>query len=835
MPTFNNLEGLDSVRIKINTAITQTEQNTLDIVGLGGTITSVVSAAQASADAAAISAANSANSALSSLTQSQAAATSANSAGVSSDEAIAAALSASSSRNSASASEVNALAYANIATTQAGIATDVVEAALQESIRNFPTRADALAWVALNPTPTVGTMLHWEGVSVWYDGVNTGLPAPSLAGYSPANDILNIKHTASASSLSSDFAGVMAQAIADASTKNWKLLVPKGNWTTQPILYDFPSAGTLDLEFAQGAKLIGPAQFQHFAGNGTQKVFTLTSWATASTDVLVAMKVSAADVETVLPLGNAVSGFTRAGNVVTVGSAVTIATGETVVFCSSNSILKITGENGDVSLRIRGGYFDNGAMGYVASQASGTCVNLQTIRGVDWSGAPSFINTSKKSWMDAPLLRRGDSGLVLANIEKANIWGAIFGYQPDLGNYTTGLARGTPPETYYDDDGRFINFFGCHAYGCDGGFRSARKGGGTGFYGCSVNEVSTGFLADDVSSGGLGSSRNIIIQGMTGRKIGRDFLDIRGVNSCVISGVTVEDWGRKPDGTVVNTRPLFNFGSVKHLHASGIVARYEEWTPPTTPQAVVSFANGRTIVDKFEARIERPYASLGDGSVGVTVSGGIGPLSHLPLDITTINVDTPLVLPGSSVDNAVVADIINISHDGASIFTVDKWRVAKARVIPTTTDVEGESFGLSVIPTLTIQTPNGAVVTPTGSSTGKYVRQGNIISAKLSLQANVAWGGSAPSGFIRMTWGAGQLPDVGEIFGTHVSFWNTTNPIPGNISDISVFRSAANQLTFRLLKEDGTNTILDAAAFYATGSTFFRIDLEFQYALDGLV
>jgi hypothetical protein len=713
----------------------------------------------------------------------------------------------------------------------------VVHSALQGaygSIRHFATRADALTWVSLNPAPAVGTMLHWEGISVYYDGVNTGLPAPALAGYSPANDVLNLKHTASASSLASDFAGVMAQAIADAASKKWKLLVPKGNWATQPIVYDFLAAASLDIEFAQGAKLIGPAQFQHFAGNGVLTSFTLTNWTTASTDVLVAMKVSAANVETVLTFADAVNGFTRSGAIVTVGSAVTIATGETLVVCASNSILKITGENGDVRLRLRGGYFDNGAMGYVLSQAAGTCVNLQTIRGLDWDGAPIFSNTSKKSWMDLPLLRRGDSGLVLANVEQANIRGAVFEYQPDLGVYITGLARGTPPETYYIDDGRMINLFGCHALGCDTAYRTARKGGGAGFYGNTVTEGSSGIIADDVSSGGLGASRNIIIQGLIGRKIGRDMLDIRGVNSCVISGVAVEDWGRKPDGTVVNTRPLFSFGAVKHLHASGIVARYEEWTPPATPQAVVSFNGGRTIVDKFEARIERPYASIGDGSVGVVVTGAIGALSYLPLDLTTINVDTPLSLPGSSVDNAVTANIAKITHDGSSIFTVSKWRVANARIIPETTGVPLESTGVAVVPTLTMQTPNGAVVTATGSSTGKYIREGNMVHAKLSMQVNVTWG-TAPTGFIRMTWGAGQLPDVGEIFATHVSFWNSTNPLPSNVADISVFRSAVNQLSFRFLNEAGTNTILDAAAFFATTSTFFRIDLSFSYAVDGLI
>lgn len=701
------------------------------------------------------------------------------------------------------------------------------------SVRNFASRADALTWISLNPAPAVGSMLNWEGTSVWYDGTSPGLPAPFLAGYSPANDVLNLKHTASASSLASDFAGIMAQAIADASSNNWKLLVPRGDWQTKPIVYDFAAAGALDLEFAPGAKLIGAAQFQHFAGNGVQKAFTVTAWASASTDTLSVMKVTAAGVETGLTFGDAVNGFTRVGNVVTVGSAVTIATGDTLAVAPAASILKITGENGDVRLRLRGGHFDNGQMGYIFVQASGSCVNFKTIRGVDWDGAPIFENSSGKSWMDAPLLRRGDSGLVLENVERANIWGGRGLYQPDHDVYVTGLARGTPPETYYLDDGFGINIWGWHSLGTDTSFRDARKGGGFGLYGCSVEKVSSGLVVDDVSSGGLGSSRNISVQGLTGRKIGRDFLDIRGVDSCVLSGILIEDWGRKPDGTSLNTNPLLNFGAVAHLHATGIVARYEEWTQPASPQPIVSFNAGRTVVDKFEARLQLPYASVGNGAVGVATTGAIGSLGLLPLDLTTINVDTP-TSDGTGSKAVLSARIKKITTDFGATFSQSAYQVQQGRVIAETTGVAAESTGVAVVPTLTIQTPNGAVVTPS-SSTGKYVRQGNIVSAKLSLQVNVAWGGGAPSGYIRMTWGAGQLPDIGEIFGTHVSFWNTTNPVPGNISDISVFRSAGNQLSLRFMKEDGTNTIIDAAAFHATGNTYFRIDLEFSYAVDGLV
>lgn len=691
--------------------------------------------------------------------------------------------------------------------------------------------AEAAALAAHSTTKRLRWIDNGRVLRIARDAGSVALPG--ILNWSPEDDQLNLLMAGSTSDLASGFDGIMAQAIADCAARNWKLLVPRGNWETKPIVYDFPGAGALDVEFAPGAKLIGAAQFQHFAGNGVQKAFTVTAWASASTDTLSVMKVTAAGVETGLTFGDAVNGFTRVGNIVTVGSAVTIATGDTLAVAPAASILKITGENGDVRLRLRGGHFDNGQMGYIFVQASGSCVNFKTIRGIDWDGAPIFENSSGKSWMDAPLLRRGDSGLVLENVERANIWGGRGLYQPDHDVYVTGLARGAPPETYYLDDGFGINIWGWHSLGTDTAFRDARKGGGFGLYGCSVEKVSSGLVVDDVSSGGLGSSRNISVQGLTGRKIGRDFLDIRGVDSCVLSGILIEDWGRKPDGTSLNTNPLLNFGAVAHLHATGIVARYEEWTQPATPQPIVSFNAGRTVVDKFEARLQLPYASVGNGAVGVATTGAIGSLGLLPLDLTTINVDTP-TSDGTGSKAVLSARVKKITTDFGATFSQSAYQVQQGRVIAETTGVAAESTGVAVVPTLTIQTPNGAVVTPS-SSTGKYVREGNIIHAKLSMQVNVAWGGGAPSGYIRMTWGAGQLPDIGEIFGTHVSFWNTTNPVPGNISDISIFRSAVNQLSIRMLKEDGTNAILDAAAFYATTSTFFRIDLSFSYALDGVL
>jgi len=699
----------------------------------------------------------------------------------------------------------------------------------------FASRAAAVAWRAAN-TPPANMQASFDGVDVRYNGGDAAASLPALLGFRPKNDVLNLLQAGSASDLAADFAGIFAEAIADAAARNWKLLVPQGNWLTNPISYDFPAAGKLDMEFAQGAKLIGPAHFQHFAGNGVLTAFTLTTWATASTDELTGMKVSASNVETVLTLGDAVNGFTRVGAVVTVGSSVTIATGETLVISSINAILKITGENGDVGLRFRGGHFDNGLMGYVGQQASGTCVSLTTIRRLEWDGAPTFENSTGKSWADPPLERRGDSGLVLANVERANVYSPLFLHQPDLGNYTTGLARGSPPETYYIDDGRFINFFGAHSFNCNTAMRTSRNGGGYGMYGASADQCSTGFLADNVSSDGLGPARNIIIQGFTGRKLGREMLDIREVDSCVINGLCVEDWGRNPDGTEVATgiNGLFAFRQVKHLDATGIVIRYEEWSPVASPHPIIVFSNGRTIVDRFNARIEVPHSAVGNGSVGVNVTGALGSTSLVNMELTTINIDTPITLPADTVAEVMSARVTKIVKNGDTMVSTEKWRQAKGRVIPMTTDVPDESTG-TFVPTLVFQTPNGATVTAGTGNFGKFMRRGNFITVSLSLRVNVVWGGSAPSGTARISWTAGTAPDFGEPFGRHISFWNDTNPTIAATIDLSAFRSGVNLLTLTKLNEDRTRTTFDAASFYDTTNTYFRVDMTFSYALDGVM
>lgn len=129
MPTFSNLEGLDSVRTKINTAILQTEQNTVDIVNLDGDIGVAVSAAQTAANSAATSATNASDSAADSLTASQASASFATTANLRADaattsatEAVVAASTASTASTAASNSASNSLTHSNNSSTAASSA-----------------------------------------------------------------------------------------------------------------------------------------------------------------------------------------------------------------------------------------------------------------------------------------------------------------------------------------------------------------------------------------------------------------------------------------------------------------------------------------------------------------------------------------------------------------------------------------------------------------------------------------------------------------------------------------------------------------------------------------
>lgn len=497
----------------------------------------------------------------------------------------------------------------------------------------------------------------------------------------PSNGILDLGMCGTASDLANDFAGIMAQAMVDAQTRSWVLNVPNGSWETQSIRFAAASAGSLNMTFSPSAELIGPANWQHFAGNGVTKNFTLTAWGTASTDTCSAAIVYAGGSYVVLASGDATNGFTKTGTLITLGTAVAAPpVGATLTISSVSSILSITGENGDFSLRVRGGRFYNGNMGYVEQQGSGTCVSLQTLRDVYWDGAPVFRGSATNSFDSGILNKRGDSGLVLGNIERASFYGAKFLYQPDAGNYTTGLARGgAGAHNYHIDDGRFVSFFGAHAYHCGLGFRSARDGGGYGLYGCGTDLCFDGFLADNVSSNGMPSARNIVIDGLTCRKTAANVLDLRAMQSISVRDLMIEDWGRMPDGSEPTTSfPMFNLGSGADYMRIDARLRYEEWTPPSYATTLVSMANASFRDTKINLSADLPESAIGIGHTGVYASGAIGSTGIIDLDLNLTNVDNDLNVPTNKVVRAKVAHITRTT--GGT--TITRYRQHNGNITP---------------------------------------------------------------------------------------------------------------------------------------------------------
>jgi len=582
----------------------------------------------------------------------------------------------------------------------------------------------------------------------------------------PDNGVLDIRQCASASDLARDFAGVCAQALDDAFANEWTFLISKGDWETTPIFYEAPVPGKLAIEFSPYAKLIGPAHFQHFAGDGIARTFTLTGWSTASSDRVTAMIVHQDNTYTMLR-HQAAGGFDKDGTVVTLApDRESVARGDTLVVSSRHSILTISGENGNLALRLRGGHFDNGKMGYVTSQASGSCAQLRSVRDVYWDGGPVFENSSRQSVYEKSLLNvSGDSGLVLANVERASIYGAQFLHQPDVGNYTTGLARGDNAEHYHKDDGRFINFFGAVAKGCGTGFRSARDGGGYGLYGCTVEEGYSGYLSANVSAG-LPAARNINIQGLTCRKITHDAVDLRNVQAAVINGLLVEDWGRNADGTEPSdTKPLLSFGKVQHLDAQAVRCRFEEWTPVRSPAPIVSFANGRTSDARLRASLEMPYDAADTGSVGVSFSGGLTSDGDIELDLTTKNIHQPIVFGNNGPRRFVKAKVVEIRSDGKDTFAVDRYNIAQGRKY---TETHGVPFE-RIVPFRPSATLAEKTVSSDDLSFGTCVQQGNVVTLKLRLSLSLIAEDQTLTSPLRVRLEALVLPPVTEPLSSVVS------------------------------------------------------------------
>jgi len=192
MPTFNNLESLDSVRTKINNAILETEQNTLDIVTLGDDIDVGVAAAEAAAAAALVSKDAAAVSATIATDQATISTTKASEASVSAVSASSSAATATTQAGNASTSAGLAASSEATATTQAGIATAKAAEAAASAANSlaFLTRADFIVWLATN-TPPVGTTVLAEGLRYKYIG--TGTAITDAPGYVP-NGIIFVDH-----------------------------------------------------------------------------------------------------------------------------------------------------------------------------------------------------------------------------------------------------------------------------------------------------------------------------------------------------------------------------------------------------------------------------------------------------------------------------------------------------------------------------------------------------------------------------------------------------------------------------------------------------------------
>lgn len=659
----------------------------------------------------------------------------------------------------------------------------------------------------------------------------------------PSNGVLDIRQCASASALASDFSGVCAQAIDDAVKNGWVLKISKGEWETQPIYYEALKPGRLHIDFAPYSILIGAKNYQHFPGDGVRRSFRLTEWVSSDTDSLTAMIVHQDNSYTILRAGPS-RGYSRSGKIFKLGGeAPTPQQGETLVVSARNPIFSICGEGGDFSLRIQGGHFDNGRMGYVASQASGTCVSLTTIRDLYWDGGPVFENTSKQSVYAKSLLDiHGDSGLVLGNVERANIYGAQFLFQPDVGNYTTGLARGGKNAIeYHRDDGRFINFFGASAKGCGTGFRSARNGGGYGLYGCSVEEGHSAYLSANVSAS-LPAARNIHIHGLTCRKITYDAVDVRDVYSLVISGLLVEDWGRSFDGSVPDRRmALLSFGKVKHLEASGIRCTYEEWSPPKDPAPVVSFANGLTTSARIRASIEVPYGAIGNGSEGIWISPGLGPVGDLEIDLTTTNIDSPIIIEGEMTRSFVKAKVTAIRSNYGETYSVERYNIANGKHFTETDGVPFEEIG-DFPPQITLENSNEADTIMLESSTGTYVRQGNLVRVSALMEVSVAWERLTSGVALRLDLSnAASLPDIGRLLDYRVNEWMMSGTDASGArakqagQKLVLDRIDGSSLAIRSIGSDGQPKFLPPNHWLAETSVTIRISLSFSYVPPGLL
>lgn len=338
-----------------------------------------------------------------------------------------------------------------------------------------------------------------------------------------------------------DEASTLTNWLEDLGTKKRRGYIPQGTYLISYVdeTYNF----NLDIECHPDAVFLGKQDWQDFNGNGSQTIFTVSTfnWFAA----YQGSNVDVIDIATGVTVAQLESGvdYVRSGPTFDLSSGTSpygaVASGDKLRISGTAPILHL---RSDATTRINweGGTFDCSNRSLSFDQPSGVALLLHgwhrgRCNDVDFLGATDYSESR------ADMI--SDSGLLFIDVRNFSVNGCYFRGFGDLGVYASGDADAGP-----EDNGGDVTIRDNTFYGCENGLKAVRQFDRTLIHGNKFIYCGTGVF--NGFTGGIDTGNHYIVSNNHFKFIGRRAIDLRSMaQGAAVHHNRIEDIGYMPDGT----------------------------------------------------------------------------------------------------------------------------------------------------------------------------------------------------------------------------------------------------------------------------------------------
>lgn len=449
---------------------------------------------------------------------------------------------------------------------------DEVNAAETLFAPRHATRAEALAWLAEDPTLSNGALLIAEQLCYVYE---TGADVISdMPGWKPLGRYVSLRHfPVAADGVTADDASI-EEFLTYVAANDVEGFVPGGDYAVQYVrLRDL--SGDISVRADPSARFIGLSTLQIAAGSGQSSVTINFPVGTSGVDV---MHIASDLTETVLESG---TDYTVSGQTLTLlGSSDPLAVGDSIAITSANPMFSLQpSTNYTRSFLWEGGYFDNSARGWSPANGSGSAFNLYFFKQYGFRNA-SFYGS--EDYETARANRVSDTAITPLGCTFGTIEGCYFQGQADNAVYLTGDADAGDV-----DNGKLHRYAGNYVDRCHVGFSGKRDVRGMSVSDNTFFRTETGIVLTQAGNGVAGGRASIV--GNHFIMQARRAILIETANGVTVSANRIQDVGYDLSDAANTELSCIGIHIIDSDYCviSGNTLWFEEWTSQVGTRGIV--------------------------------------------------------------------------------------------------------------------------------------------------------------------------------------------------------------------------------------------------------